>query len=741
MSTSGSPADTPEFALPAETTSGENTVATVSSHSVLTDRRSNPSGSSQTPTWNVISQSGQTGVTPMNSSMEVRDRSRQTKRSDHRSPTRSPRSSKSPRGDTGARGSDIPMTADQRLDQLLRESMRENERGNEEQGIRNPILGSPPINPISPSRAATLASPPRELTRVMPLSPQDIPINDITSDENGRDVVMGNRNPNERLLMLNDEVVEMTQRHLISEFELAELANHVSEAETHEQNLQFELSQEIHMFNQARSLVLEMRETFSIEDQGCIQRIEMLETQRNEFATGLIEVGNRAEMVLQERHAEHVSELQMVKSKAEEYIGFQNRDIMQLRHEISQMNDQLQRDYMRREQSAHQEREIERINGMLSNELLSAKANSQKQEAEVSLMRTVMDDRASMLNSEIAGLRSTLQNQNAQMARGSGYTDEEIRSYLTRKLAMIRDEYHQEASTQQVMIQSEGDVARMYKGRYELIVQNSLGKDPSTDQVIHSLKNRLENEGNSTKLYMNKHGKASEELSEVTMKLKGEEFDAKQNAIVLERVRRRLEEEDQIRSRLDRKNRESKDEMAQRDEQIEYLESEVDRLRDDRNERRTYNQDLYEQLWEYEEYGAHEMGEEAHAEAAESGKTESSESKTRISRRESDKVVVPPWPKSHDLDGWKSQLMANVLSACADPDQEAWISWIGESFKMNPDITKMSDSGGNRFTTIDVKLSNALNAMIASSGDNGKEVGMEIKVMILDLARKNHLNW
>ena len=323
MSTSGSPAETPEFALPAETTSGENTVATVSSHSVLTDRRSNPSGSSQTLTWNVISQSGQTGVTPMNLSMEVRDRSRQTKRSDHRSPTRSPRSSKSPRGGNWARGSDNPMTADQRLDQLLREPMRENVQANEGQGI-----GNPPTNPISPSRAATMASPPRELTRAMPISPQNIPINDITSDENGRDAVMGSRNPNDRLLMLNDEVVEMTQRHLTSEFELAELSNHVSEAEVHEQNLEYELSQEIHMFNQARNLVLEMRESFSIEDQGCIRRIEMLETQRNEFATGLIEVGNRAEMVLQERHAEHISELQMVKSKAEEYIGFQNRDIM-----------------------------------------------------------------------------------------------------------------------------------------------------------------------------------------------------------------------------------------------------------------------------------------------------------------------------------------------------------------------------------------------------------------------------
>lgn len=81
--------------------------------------------------------------------------------------------------------------------------------------------------------------------------------------------------------------------------------------------------------------------------------------------------------------------------------------------------------------------------------------------------------------------------------------------------------------------------------------------------------------------------------------------------------------------------------------------------------------------------------------------------------------------------------MANIRSARADPDQEAWISWIGESFKLNPDIIKMSDSCGLRFTTIDVNLANALNALIASSGDSGKEVGMEIKVMILDLARRD----
>ena len=487
------------------------------------------------------------------------------------------------------------------------------------------------------------------------------------------------------------------------------------------------------MFNEARNLIIEMRANFSIEDQGCITRIEMLETQRNEFATGLIEVGNRAEMVLQERHAEHQSELRAVKIRAEEFIGQQNQNIAILRNELTQANEHLQSGNYRNERSIYHEREVERINGLLSDELLVAKVNSQQQENEISLMQKVMSDRTTLLNSEIMGLQSTVQNQNAQIANRSGFTDEEIRNYLTRKLAMIEDEYRQEARTQQAMIQSEGDVARMYKGRFEHITQSSLGKEPDTDQLIKSLKSRLDQEATYTKNYMHQNDKMSDEMSDMARKLNSEEHRAKQNSRVLDRTQAQLEQEEQIRSRLDQINRDSKNEMNQKDERIAYLSSENDRLRDDRNEQRAYSQELYEELWNHEEYGTYETTEEAHAEAK-SSKTEASESNSRISRKEADKVVVPPWPKSHDLDGWKSQLMANVLSACADPDQEAWISWIGESFKMHPDITKMSDSGGIRFTTIDIKLAIALNAMIASSGDNGKEVGMEIKVMVLDLS-------
>ena len=653
MSTSGS-LGTPEFALAAETdTSGANTIVTVSSHSVLTDRRSNRTGSSLPQSWNVVSQGGQTGVTPTNlSQMEISDRSRPIKRSDQRN-SRSPRHTKSPRRNNEARGSNIPMTADERLEQLVRQSRPGNARRDEGSGSGNLAIGSRAPYPMSPSVATAMTSPPRELTRITPISPQDVPITDITSDENGRDVAEGSQNPNSRMLMLNDEVVNMTQRQLTSEFELAELSNIVSEAEFREYNLQRELSQEIHMFNEARNLITEMRTNFSIEDQGCITRIEMLETQRNEFATGLIEVGNRAEMVLQERHAEHQSELQAVKVRAEEFIGQQNQNIAVLRNELTQANEHLQSGNYRNERSIHHEREVERINGLLSDELLVAKVNSQQQENEISLMQKVMSDRTTLLNSEIMGLRSTIQDQSAQIANRSGFTDEEIRSYLTRKLAMIEDEYRQEARTHQANIQSEGDVARLYKGRFEQITQNSLGKDPDTDQLIRSLKNRLDQEATYTKNYMHQNDKMSDEVSDMTRKLNSEEYKAKQNSRVLDRTQMQLEQEEQIRSRLDQMNRESKDEMSRKDERIAYLTSENDRLRDDRNEHKAYSQELYEELWNHEEYGLYETTEEAHAEAK-SSKTEAGESNSRISRKEADKVVVPPWPKSHDLDGWKT---------------------------------------------------------------------------------------
>lgn len=61
-------------------------------------------------------------------------------------------------------------------------------------------------------------------------------------------------------------------------FELAEMQNLRVAAEVREGNPERTLSQEVHMFTQARALIEDMRNAFTIEDQGCIQRTEMLST-------------------------------------------------------------------------------------------------------------------------------------------------------------------------------------------------------------------------------------------------------------------------------------------------------------------------------------------------------------------------------------------------------------------------------------------------------------------------------
>lgn len=206
-------------------------------------------------------------------------------------------------------GSDqLPMTADQRLEQLLTEYRDRTPRGGD-QIIGGNLLGSPMESPISPSQAMQMRSPPSELTRPLPAHPENIPITDFTSDEAGRRVTGVGGGP-AMDVSLNQEVVMLTQRQLTSDFEIAEVNSLRAEAETRRQNAELELSQEVHMFNQARALIEEMRANFSIEDQGCIRRIEMLEDQRNEHATGLISQSNQAEATIHYQHVEHSEEVQ-----------------------------------------------------------------------------------------------------------------------------------------------------------------------------------------------------------------------------------------------------------------------------------------------------------------------------------------------------------------------------------------------------------------------------------------------
>ncbi len=745
MSASNSPAETPDFAMAAETNTGsDNTGASASAGSVLTDVRSQRSELSSAMSWNLIqSMRQQQGNMPMVESrdMEMGERSRPHKRTELHGirtnvASKSPRRTSDYRG-ASARGSRERLSAEERLDRLIAESRRTPSPKEREGVVGTNLVGSPiRESPVSPSMALQMSSPPRVLTTTVANNPSEIPITDITSVEATMNTQGKGRDPVGRDSVLSQEVVALTQERLTSEFEVAEMNNRWIETEARKRYLEQELSQEVHMFDEARALIEEMRRTFTIEDQGCIRRIEMLETQRNSYASELVEIGNQAESIMQQRSNQHNEEIHDLKARAEAYLGVQNEDISRLRNELADANSEMQRGLMNMEINIRNEKSIAHANEVLSSELLMSKTKLQQNETETSMLHNTLESRSSIMNSEIANLHSIIESQKKQQMMKSGFTEDEIMTYLLKKLSEFRNEYHQEQLTLQSIAQSEGDVARLYKGRYEDLTKELPGSESNSDSMVKALKTRLDNEKNYVLQQVSLRQKETDELKEVTREINAQKYENQKMKMIEDRLRKRIHEENAENQRIYEMRDKSRSEVHELDEKVAFLESETDRLRGGRDEYWAYSQELYEELWENEN-GNQQRNEENTEETEESAKAGSSESKSRISRREADKVIVPPWPKSHDLEGWKSQLISNVLSACADTDQEAWICWLGEAFRMNPDVTALGDSGGPRFTTIDVKLANALTSMIASSGDSGKEVGMDIKVLTLDLARKD----
>ena len=98
----------------------------------------------------------------------------------------------------------------------------------------------------------------------------------------------------------------------------------------------------------------------------------------------------------------------------------------------------------------------------------------------------------------------------------------------------------------------------------------------------------------------------------------------------------------------------------------------------------------------------------------------------KISRREADKVIVPPFPRVTHLDSWMSFCIANVLGACADPNHEEWIAWLNPAFRPNPDIDALNDSGHIKFKSIDINLGIAMSAMLKAAGDVALDLYLDV---------------
>ena len=107
----------------------------------------------------------------------------------------------------------------------------------------------------------------------------------------------------------------------------------------------------------------------------------------------------------------------------------------------------------------------------------------------------------------------------------------------------------------------------------------------------------------------------------------------------------------------------------------------------------------------------------------------------KISRREADKVDVPSLPTVTHLESWMSQCIANVPSACADPNQEEWMKWLSPAFRPHPDIEGLNDSGHKKFKSIDVKLGVAVAAMLRAGSDKAAELYLEVNRKANDYVR------
>eukprot|EP00435_Cladocopium_sp_Y103_P059805 s184_g21.t1 len=100
---------------------------------------------------------------------------------------------------------------------------------------------------------------------------------------------------------------------------------------------------------------------------------------------------------------------------------------------------------------------------------------------------------------------------------------------------------------------------------------------------------------------------------------------------------------------------------------------------------------------------------------------------SRVSRKEFEKVTVPPWPKVEENQVWKSLVIQNFCIASGDSDFDAWEAWLLPAFLRDPNLDELGKTPAPKFQSIDSKLSLALFNMISQSGESGADVKASLR--------------
>ena len=232
----------------------------------------------------------------------------------------------------------------------------------------------------------------------------------------------------------------------------------------------------------------------------------------------------------------------------------------------------------------------------------------------------------------------------------------------------------------------------------------------------------------------------SEKMEKAIKELKESRNEMEENAYqrykrYRDEVKDTYDERDRLRGKVYR----LEGEVVAEERESRRLNEDVERLRNARNEWREW----YDQAtnWYPEEEAEHEaeLAEErleARTEESVAGSLGSEGIRLKITRKEADKIVIPNWPKIHELEFWKSQVTSSIVAASGDLEHDAWTAWIAPTFAQSPDIDgALSNSGDIRFNSIDVKLASSLMVMMQNGGEQAREVLNEARLKMAKSCR------
>ena len=517
----------------------------------------------------------------------------------------------------------------------------------------------------------------------------------MLEDENFAEQVMYSN----QMRSIKDECTEFDRQynHVLNRWRLAE---------ENSMSYEMEMRSEAMLFQEARNYINEMQRQFGSvmqEDYGASLRIQELEglltRERAMYQTN----NERFSKEAFQEFAELRDKADKIRLEASEAIAAKDNERVQEKELIS---DEAKRLHQR--------------NGLLLSELSFAQNDAIQAAQAISEMQRMNDVLQRKATEEETHIRNLQGEMNV------------VQSYLGMETAKCER-----------LSRNEEDRTR-YEQRMNLFMSNpsanlssSRPSDLASKVEIQRLKQELSSaEGALAIVPLNPNPSMTKEMNEMKQELVELKNDPAFQRLDQEMFEARQQRNRALGEESDYCDRMNEEKFKYRNEEKEARrrQEDVDRLRSDRDEWREHYDELLAQWaagWDGEEHGCDEE-EEAHETRSEVSEATASfidSGRPKISRKEADKVIIPNWPKIHELEYWKSQVTSNIVAACGDLDHDAWIKWIAPTFRQSPDIDgDLAKSGDQRYNSIDVKLARALMSMMQNGGDQAREVLHEARL-------------